>query len=195
VRWEFLAIAIVVTITPGPATATIVRVAGRDGRRAATGAILGNSVGVLVWGALSAAGVSSLILASRIAYDVLRVGGAAVLVVLGVRSLLGRRPAVADRPSAAGWRAGLVTSMSNPKLAAFFVALFPQFLSPGTPVLPAALSMAGIIVAFDLVWYSALALAVDRARTLLGPRLQRRLERVSGAVMLGFGVKLAAEAR
>src|SRR5436190_15093510 len=113
--WEFLVIAIVVTITPGPGTATILRVAGRYGRRAATSAIVGNSIGVLLWGSLSAIGVSSLILASQIAYDVLRIGGAAVLVVLGIRSLLSRHAEMAEPPDreprrAAGWRAGLLTS-------------------------------------------------------------------------------------
>jgi len=198
--WEFLAIAVVVTITPGPSTATILRVAARDGRSAATSAIFGNSLGVLLWGSLSAVGVSSLILASHIAYDVLRVGGAAVLVGFGIRSLLGRHdnPPDGGRPqprSAAGWRTGLLTSMSNPKLAAFFVALLPQFLRPGAPVLPIALAMAAMIVAFDVIWFSTLALTVERARTILGPSLQRRLERISGAIMVGFGVKLATEAR
>jgi threonine/homoserine/homoserine lactone efflux protein len=198
--WEFFAIAVVVTIMPGPATATILRVAARDGRRAATQAILGNSAGVLSWGALSAVGVSSLILASHIAYDALRIGGAAVLVALGLRSLLGgltepvRQDPGRARPPA-GWRAGLLTSIANPKLAAFFVALFPQFLSPGAPVLPYALAMAGAIVLFDLIWYSTLAFTVDRASMILRPHFQRRLERITGAVMVGFGVKLATGAR
>lgn len=198
--WEFLAVALVVTLTPGPTTATIVRVAGRDGRRAATSAILGNGVGVLLWGSLSAIGVSSLILASQIAYDVLRLGGAAVLVALGVRSFLSRHGEPGEHAdpeprSRAGWRAGLLTSVSNPKLAAFFVALLPQFLRPGTAVLPVALAMAATIVLFDLVWFSTLAFTVDRAHSILGPRLRRRIERAGGAVMVGFGLRLAAEAR
>lgn len=198
--WEFFAIAIVVTITPGPGTATILRVAARDGRRAARQAIFGNSAGVLAWGALSAVGVSSLILASHIAYDVLRIGGAAVLVALGLRSLLGRHAGAVQQASArarppAGWRAGLLTGMSNPKLAAFFVALFPQFLKPGAPVLPFALGMAAAIVVFDLIWFSTLAFTVERAGMILRPRVQKRLERITGAVMVGFGVKLATEAR
>jgi threonine/homoserine/homoserine lactone efflux protein len=85
--------------------------------------------------------------------------------------------------------------MSNPKLAAFFVALFPQCLRPGAPVLPLALAMAAAIVLFDLVWYSTLAFAVDRARALVRPRLQRSLERTSGALIAGVGLKLASEAR
>jgi threonine/homoserine/homoserine lactone efflux protein len=198
--WEFLVIAIIVTVTPGPGTATILRVAGRDGRRAATSAIFGNSIGVLFWGSLSAIGVSSLILASQIAYDVLRLGGAAVLVLLGIRSLFGRdgkqvHRSDRDARHAAGWRIGLLTSVSNPKLAAFFVALLPQFLRPGAPVLPIALAMAATVVLFDVIWFSSLAFTVEHARRILGPRIQQRLERLSGAVMIGFGLKLASEAR
>lgn len=198
---EFLIIALVVTLTPGPGTATIMRVAARDGRRAALSAILGNCAGVLVWGVLSAVGVSALILASHVAYDLLRFGGATVLIVLGLRSLLhhgreGADQAVSNGPRRrAGWRSGLVTSLSNPKLAVFFVALFPQFLTPGSPVLPYALAMAAVIVTLDLLWFSGLAFAVDRARALLRPRLQRGLERFTGAVMVGLGIRLAAESR
>ena len=194
--WEFLVIALVVTLTPGPATATILRVAARDGRRAAVSAVGGNSIGVFMWGALSAVGVSGLVLASHVAYDVLRIGGAVFLVVLGIRSLLGRRP-VNDQPlpGRKGFRAGLLTSVSNPKLAAFFVALFPQFLRPGAPVLPLALGMAATIVVFDLIWFSVLGLVVERAGGFVKPRVMRRLERTTGAAMIGFGLKLAADAR
>jgi threonine/homoserine/homoserine lactone efflux protein len=203
---EFLVIALLVTVTPGPGTATVLRVAARDGRAAARGTILGNSAGVLTWGVLSAVGVSSLILASQIAYDVLRIGGAAVLIVLGARSLLARHRAGGEdaqgtgdaqggRRGRAGWRAGLVTSLSNPKLAVFFVALFPQFLTRGSPVLPYALAMAAAVVALDIMWFSALTYAVDKARTMLRPRVQRMMERVTGAVMIGLGIRLAMESR
>jgi threonine/homoserine/homoserine lactone efflux protein len=198
---EFFIIALIVTLTPGPGTATILRVAARDGRRAALSAILGNSAGVLTWGMLSALGVSSLILASQVAYDTLRIAGACVLIVIGLRSLLHRRhedqddapSSVPHRP--AGWRSGLITSVSNPKLAVFFVALFPQFLTRGAPVLPYALGMAAAVVALDIAWFSALAFAVDRARTLLKPRIQSRIERFTGAVMVGLGLRLATESR
>jgi threonine/homoserine/homoserine lactone efflux protein len=195
---QFLIVALVVTLTPGPGTATILRVAARNGRRAAMSAVVGNSAGVLMWGALSAVGVSSLILASEVAYDALRIFGAGVLIVLGLRSLLHRERAAATATRAvraAGWRSGLVTSMSNPKLAVFFVALFPQFVERNAPVLPYALSMAGVIVALDIVWFSMLALAVDRARRILKPKLQAGLERFTGAVMVGLGVRLATESR
>lgn len=134
---EFVIIALLVTLTPGPATATVQRVAARDGRTVARGTILGNSTGVLIWGVLSAAGVTSLILASQVAFDVLR----------------------------------------------------------GSPVLPYALGKAATVVVLDVVWFSALTYAMDKAKTLLRPRVQSVMERVTGAVMIGLGVRLALESR
>jgi threonine/homoserine/homoserine lactone efflux protein len=193
---EFLLVALVVTLTPGPATALILRVTARDGRRAAAGAVAGNSLGILLWACLSAFGISSLILASQIAYDVLRVGGAAILVVLGVRSLLHRDEGTTRlRRGKYGWRSGLVTSLANPKLAVFFVALFPQFLDPHANVLPAALLMAGVIVCFDLLWFGTLIYAVHRAGTLLRPKVRATMERITGAVMIALGVSVAADQR
>jgi threonine/homoserine/homoserine lactone efflux protein len=201
---EFLVIALVVTFTPGPGTANVLRVAARDGRRTALSAIVGNTGGVLMWGVLSAFGVSSLILASRIAYDTLRIGGAVVLIAMGLRALWQRRqgtgepePEPGPEPGrrAAGWRSGLVTSVSNPKLAVFFVALFPQFVTPGSPVLPYALAMAGIIALLDVIWFSTLAFAVDRATTIFRPKVRRVMERFTGLVMVGLGIRLATEAR
>jgi threonine/homoserine/homoserine lactone efflux protein len=196
--WEFLLVALVVTLTPGPATALVLRVAARDGRRAALGTVVGNSAGVLTWASLSAVGVSSLILASQVAYDVLRFGGAAVLIVLGLRSLLRRgsdEPATGMPPRWTGWRIGVISSAANPKLAVFFVALFPQFLSPGSAVLPAALAMGAVIVVYDVIWFSLLAWSVDRAGRVLRPKVRRALERTTGGVMVTLGVSVAAEAR
>lgn len=121
-----------------------------------------------------------------------------VLIVLGARSLLHREADGTQRRAVrrvSGWRSGLATSVTNPKLAVFFIALFPQFLQPHANPLLYALAMAATIVAFDVVWYSTLAWAVQGARTLLRPRVQRAMERFTGAVLIGLGVRLAVEAR
>ncbi len=200
----FLAVALAVTLTPGPALALLVQTAALHGRRSALANIAGNSVGVLAWGVLSAVGISALVAANQFAYDVLRLTGAAFLLWLGVRALAGRTSlgheaaASPPGPSQSARRAarkGLVNSLANPKLAVFFVALFPQFLRPGAAVLPAALAMAAVIVAFDVVVYGSVALIVDRFRQALRPRLLRAVERTSGAILLVFGLRLAREAR
>jgi threonine/homoserine/homoserine lactone efflux protein len=199
VFWAFLPVAALLTVTPGPATATVLSHAVRGGRRGALRTALGNAVGVLTWALLSALGVSALVAASEVAFVALKLIGGATLVYLGVRALTGTgredTAAVVPRTGRA-FRDGLATGLANPKLAVFFVALFPQFVPSGSSVVPAALAMAMLVVAFDLVWFSALALAVDRAkRALVGSRLARRIERVIGAVLIGLGIRVALEQR
>jgi threonine/homoserine/homoserine lactone efflux protein len=202
VLWTFVPIAALVTITPGPATAMVVRSAIKGGRSGAFMTALGNSIGVVTWALLSALGVSALVAASEVAYATLKICGAAVLVYLGARTLLRRTPSEVERvqrqphQAATAFRQGIVTSLANPKLAVFFVALFPQFAPDGSSVLPAALVMAGLVVSFDLVWYSTLALLVVRARRAYAEsRLGRRVEQFTGAVLIALGARVALEHR
>ncbi len=193
----FVPVAILLSLTPGVATALVVRNAARGGRRQAFLTTSGNSLGVLAWACFAAVGIAAVVAASAAVFDAVKLAGAAVLFAIGVRSLLGRRDA--DVPAASGrsaFRDGLVTSLANPKLAAFFVALFPQFIPRGAPVLPSALAMAAVIVAVDLIWYSTLALLVARARKAFTEGgWDRRIERLTGAVLIGLGIRLALERR
>jgi threonine/homoserine/homoserine lactone efflux protein len=203
----FLAVAAALTLAPGPALALLLQVAAVHGRRVALATIAGNSLGVLAWSLLSAAGVSALVAASQLAYELLHFGGAAFLLWLGLRALLARAPESAQRellrsdrgaghPARRAAGKGLVNSLANPKLALFFVSLFPQLAAPGGAVgLPTALAMASVIVAFDVAWYGMLAFLVDRVSHSLTPRLMRRLERFSGVVLFAFGLRVATETR
>jgi threonine/homoserine/homoserine lactone efflux protein len=193
----FVPVAALLTLAPGPATALVVRNAVRGGRRRALLTTVGNSIGVFAWGAFAALGIAAVVATSAQAFTAVKLAGAVVLIALGIRSLRrGARPVVAAPRSQGALRDGLVTSLANPKLAVFYVALFPQFVPAGQPVLPWALAMAALVVAFDLVWYSVLAYLVARARRAFveGPWL-RRAERLTGAVLVGLGVRLAFERR
>jgi threonine/homoserine/homoserine lactone efflux protein len=195
----FLTVAVLLTLAPGPATALVVRSAVRGGRPAALRAIAGNEVGVVTWAVLSVLGVSALVAASQVAYDALRLAGVVVLLVLGAQALVaairGEDPAAETRPRFAGFKAGLVTSLANPKLAVFFVALFPQFVPDGTPFLPAALAMAALVCVLDLGWYTLLAVLVSRSVQIARSAVHRWLEGASGAALLALGVRLALERR
>ena len=91
---------------------------------------------------------------------------------------------------------GLLTALANPKLAVFFVALFPQFIPEGAPVLPSALAMAAILIVADFTIYVSLGAAVSRAkRALADSRFTRRVEQVTGAVLLALAGRLAFESR
>ena len=200
----FAGIAVLVSVTPGPATALVVRSAALHGRREAMLTTLGNSTGILMWALASVLGISALVAASETAFWVLKVAGAAVLLWLGLQALFRRRGAgPADRGAGSGrgaartaYRDGLVTSFANPKLAVFFGALFPQFLHEGQSVPLTTLAMALLLIAVDLVYFTLLALVVSRARrAVVGSVLARRVERLTGAVMVGLGVRVALERR
>lgn len=192
----FAPVAALLSLAPGPATALVVRNAAIGGRRHAFLTTAGNSIGILAWGCFAAIGIAAVVATSAHAFTAVKLVGAVVLIVLGVQSIRGKRGAAEARPRGTPLRDGLLTSLANPKLAAFFVALFPQFVPHGTPVLPAALVMVGVIVCIDLVWYSLLAYLVARAKRAFveGPWL-RRFERMTGAVLVGLGVRLALERR
>ena len=120
--------------------------------------------------------------------------------MLGVQALLRARRGeeVAERVArtdGAAFRDAVVTSLANPKLSVFFVALFPQFVPDGAPVLSLTLVMGVLVVAIDFVWYSLLALLVIRAQRAFRAAFARRLERLTGVVLVGLGVRLALEHR
>jgi threonine/homoserine/homoserine lactone efflux protein len=191
----FLGVAVIVTLTPGPATALVVRSALRGGRRFALETTLGNATGILFWAVSSAIGISALVAASEAAFVVLKVAGAITLIVLGVQSFRRGEPAE-EATNGSGYRAGLITGLANPKLAVFFIALFPQFVPKGDPVLPMTLAMALIVIACDLVYFSLLAVLVTRAKHAFvrGP-WAKRMERISGSVLVALGLRLAVEPR
>lgn len=194
----FLPVAVVLCLTPGPATVLVIRSALRTGRRDALLTCAGNSIGILMWAVAAALGVAALVAASEAAYTALKLAGGAYLVFLGVRTLRSRGHLSLDDaagPSRTGRRAladGLVTSFANPKLAVFFLALLPQFVPEGGAVLPHALAIALLLIACDVVWFSVLATIVVRTRrAFVVGRWARWAERVTGTVLVGLGVRLA----
>jgi threonine/homoserine/homoserine lactone efflux protein len=197
---SFLGVAVLVSLLPGPATALVVRSAAVHGRREAFRTVLGNSTGILLWALASVLGISALVAASSVAFVVLKVVGALVLLYLGVQALRGAGKAAGEgsgpRIVRGHFAAGLMTSGANPKLAVFFIALLPQFVPDGAPVLPWTLAMAAILIAVDLVYFTALAWVVSRAkRAVVGSTLARRVEQITGGVMIALGLRVALESQ
>jgi threonine/homoserine/homoserine lactone efflux protein len=196
----FAVVALALTLTPGLDTALVLRAAlTRSGREAAATAA-GIVAGLFVWGAAAAVGVSALLTASPVAYDVLRFAGAAYLVGFGLRLLVRavRGPAAVDAAGLADrspWRAarqGLATNLLNPKVGVFYVALLPQFLPSGSDPLLVGLLLAGVHGLISGVWFALLiGLASALGRRLRRPGTVRAIDGVTGTTLVGFGVTLA----
>ncbi|WP_326588881.1 LysE family translocator [Streptomyces sp. NBC_01294] len=195
------------TLVPGPDMAIVTKRAVTRGRGDGLRTVAGIAVGLLIWGALTVAGLAALLAASAEVYLVVKLAGAAYLCWLGIRSLCrpGAEPAD-ERPEAGGsapgrpkagrggaWRTGLVANVLNPKIAVFYTGLLPA-LAP--PDLGPALGMALLVlvhVLLTVVWLGSYVYVLSRARRFFArPRVRRALDRTTGVVLIGFGVRVAA---
>ena len=206
--WAFLLVATLLAVTPGADTLLVARnVLGR-GRTAGLTTIAGIAAGCFVHAALSAVGVSLILVRSAEAFHALKWGGAAYLIILGIQSIRGwwradevGPAAAADRERAGSRRLrsfleGLLTNVLNPKVGLFYLAFLPQFIRPGDPVLARSLLLGALHVGIGVLWLSLLSLSLVRIRPLVESRLWRaRLEGASGAVLIALGIRLAAERR
>jgi threonine/homoserine/homoserine lactone efflux protein len=190
----FVVVAVVMSISPGPDMALVLRNTVRGGRGAGFRTVAGIALGLVGWATASALGVAAVLAASATVFTALKLAGAAYLVYLGVRALLSlRRNGESDeapRPSGSPFRQGLVTNLLNPKLAVLFTTLLPQFIETGDhPAKPAIL--AALFIAIGLTWLCTYTLVID---VVARSRAFRRVtEAVSGVVLVALGVRLAVE--
>ncbi|MGK5533919.1 LysE family translocator [Streptomyces sp. URMC 129] len=199
----FLGACLLVAASPGPSSVLIIRNALR-GRRAGMMTVLGNESGVFLWGVFAALGLTAVLDASEVAYDVMRVAGGVILVGFGVQALRAARragpggldalPAGDTGSDLRSYRAGLLLNLANPKAGIFAMAFLPQFVPAGAPHLATMLALAAIWSVFEVGYYTTYVWGVRRMRRVLSRAgVRRRLEQVSGGVMIALGVRLAVE--
>jgi threonine/homoserine/homoserine lactone efflux protein len=197
----FSALAALLTISPGPDFVLVLRTAIGYDRSRAIAASLGICSGLLVWGIVSAIGITALLAASKVAYNALRVAGAAYLLWLGIDAF--RRAGQLDdgnetprsRTCFQAFRTGLINNVLNPKVGIFYVTVLPTFIPRGTSVLSMTLLLASIHVVMGIAWLVGVATLVDRSRALFAHRrTRRRLEQATGVALVGFGVAVALDA-
>jgi threonine/homoserine/homoserine lactone efflux protein len=204
----FIGIATFVLITPGPDTALVVRNTLVGGRRRGVFTTFGIVGGQAIWVFATSIGIVALLVASEPVFHAVRLGGAAYLIYLGARSLYdaarsGRwRDAAKDMPPAqrlssrSAFMQGLASNLSNPKMAAFFTSLLPQFAAPGDGALLKLMLLGGVFCLMTLVWLTLYALAVARAGDFLQRRnVRRALEGLMGAALIALGLRIATEHR
>jgi threonine/homoserine/homoserine lactone efflux protein len=196
----FAAACLAFLVIPGPSVFYIVTRSLVQGRRAGVTSMLGVQAGGLVHVVAAALGVSALIASSAAAFTVVKYAGAAYLVFLGLRKLLGRdHEALEDVPRGSASPAhlfthGVIVNVLNPKTALFFLAFLPQFVDPSAgPVAPQMLVLGTMLVCIGVLSDGSYALlaagAGNKLRSAVATR--RKLERVSGGVFVGLGVAAA----
>lgn len=193
----FVLTCLVVVLVPGPDFALVLRNAARGPRAAATAAA-GIMVGNTILAALAVLGVTALLEASEALGTGIRIAGAAYLLYLGARALAEafarkhKQPAVpqAEGPSrgSSPFVQGMVSNLLNPKVAVFYLSLFPQFNVAPLPALAQHALMAGIFLLIALAWYVLLVSGLKKVTTVLArPRTNRIIVGGSGAVLVGVG--------
>jgi threonine/homoserine/homoserine lactone efflux protein len=173
------------------------------GRRPALATALGVNVGIAFWTATAALGVAAVVAASATAFAAIKLAGAVYLVYLGVQALRASRMASeaseygSERrlPDGLAFRQGVLSNLLNPKIAVFFTSLLPQFVGSHADTRNLLL-LGALFNAMGVVWLLGYAALAARGRAVLArPRIKRTLDRISGTVLIGLGVRLALEHR
>ncbi|MGC0857898.1 LysE family translocator [Pantoea agglomerans] len=201
--FSFLFAITILTLTPGFDTALVLRSAVAQGAKRASMTALGITLGCLVWGVAVGFGLGALLLASEMAYNLLKWLGAAWLLYLGLKLLLKPRQTAIDTQQPAlqqGYLAcfsrGLLGNLLNPKVGIFYVSFLPQFIPAGASVALWCSLMALAHMLLGLIWNAVLIGGSHYfAGHLRKPRVLKVMDRLTGCVFIGFAAKLALSRR
>ena len=202
----FIGVSVLVICTPGQDTALTIRSTVLGGRRSGIFTALGVSTGQTIWALATSAVVVAILLASEPLFLALRYAGAAYLVFLGLQSLWaalrpGKHGTFAYAPGrrlmpSKAYRQGVVSNLGNPKMAAFFTSLLPQFAPQDGPAFLTLFALGLLFSLMTLGWLTGYAFAVARAHNFLQrPRIRRVLDGITCAALVALGLRLATERR
>jgi len=199
--WLFMATAVILVLTPGQDTFFILGRSLASGRPAGVAAALGITVGSTGHTVLAALGLSALLATSPHAFTAVKFAGAAYLFYIGVRALLSRAKGlpgedarVTDDGRWSAFRQGIITNLLNPKVALFFLALMPQFISADSTHKVGAFVVLGVsFMTLGLAWCLVLATAAASLRGLFlrRPSMAAILNKVAGSMFIALGFRLA----
>ena len=201
---SFIAVAVIIVITPGPDMLLVAKHTLASGRRAGVLTGLGVTAGLFVHALAAALGLSAILASSATAFTVVKVVGALYLISIGLRGVHAaltdtEAPDPVDEPTALinnqqRFRQGLLTNVLNPKVAIMFLSVLPQFVDADESVLAQTLLLSGSFILLGLAWlmvYSnVLAVAGERVLTY---RRRQWIEGISGVVLVVLGVRLVTD--
>jgi threonine/homoserine/homoserine lactone efflux protein len=196
----FAATALLLAVVPGQGVAMVLRQSLVGGKSAARYSIMGNSTGLLIWGALSAVGLSAIFAKSHTAFSVLKFAGVAFLAFLSLQTLWQLRKEFgkfdfdsgAKTTFAGAYRLGLITNLMNVKAAVFAVAFIPSFIPKSFSLGWGIFVLACVQACVSTSWYMSLVAAVDKASVFLArPAVRRSLTAISALGIMFLAIALA----
>jgi threonine/homoserine/homoserine lactone efflux protein len=199
---SFLGFAIVLVLIPGPDFTVVTRNTLMGGRRRGAWSGLGVASSNVIQGCAAVAGLGAIIVRLQPVFEAVKWAGIAYLLFLALHAIRsavrGEYPQLEDAPARGqgvkGYRQGFLSNITNPKVLVFYLAVLPQFLGPGTPVV-ILLIFALTHAMLSLSYLQIVVWAAARLRVTLSRRAVRRgLDVATGAALVGFGTKLAVEA-
>ena len=198
----FIPAAALIVLLPGPDTLVVVRSLLRHGRREAAMTVVGVLSGLAVWVTAASFGLSALLRASETGYTCLKIAGAAYLLFLGAQSLRARVSPIPITGEAVvrrsliggGFGAGLLTDLLNPKVGVFFVSFLPGFIPHGEAVGIVSMLLGAIFIALTASYFVVMLLLAGRVTEWMqNAAIRKRMDRITGCVLIGFGIRLATE--
>jgi len=198
---SFIAVASLLVMSPGPNGVLIARTVPTSGKMAGFANVAGFVAAFYLHGALSILGISAILLASSKAFLIFKVIGAAYLFWIGFKALRNAysgsnaaqyiEPAKSTRTLRAAFFEGFLTNVLNPKTSMFYLAAFPQFITIDNRAVASAFVLVLLHTLINVAWFGAMVLLFARlTRLAKNDTFQRWLHGITGAVFVGFGLKL-----
>lgn len=197
--FTFTVAAVLLALTPGIDTALVLRMTISSGIRKGLSAAIGVAIGCLLWGAIVSSGLGALLAASEMLFSAVKLTGAVYLIWQGL--LLLRSKGIREdstlqssneETTRSAFFMGFFTNALNPKVGIFYLTLLPQFVPIDVNVAVFSFALASIHVVVSLIWFAILiGLSQQATVWLQKPPVIEKLDKITGAVFLGFGFKLA----
>ncbi|MFC0561670.1 LysE family translocator [Halalkalibacter alkalisediminis] len=199
--FTFLVLSLFVVMSPGIDTALITKRTISDGRIDGYKMALGITTGSLVHTFAAAFGLSALLMQSAVAFEIVKYVGAIYLIYLGFSSFISRKKKATsaenqynDEMKKSAFKQGLFSNILNPKVAMFFLTFLPQFVKTGENATQQLIIMGVIYTLLSISWFFIYVFFINYLREwLMSPKVQRIMDKATGLVLIGFGLKLALD--
>ncbi|MGM0900687.1 MAG: LysE family translocator [Bacillota bacterium] len=199
--FTFLILSLFVVMSPGIDTALITKRTISDGRIDGYKMALGITTGSLVHTFAAAFGLSAILMQSAVAFEIVKYVGAIYLIYLGLSSFISRKKKATsaenqynDEMKKSAFKQGLFSNILNPKVAMFFLTFLPQFVKTGENATQQLIIMGVIYTLLSISWFFIYVFFINYLREwLMSPKVQRIMDKATGLVLIGFGLKLALD--